>query len=152
MFHRVVGLFGLAFACVSWAPVLALEPRLGDVPPAEARAWPYSGELPGCDHSFVLAQIQRGFWDRERDYWNSALSLDAFDVVREIGFRTNGLSYIPRRYCEAQAQFNDGVRRKVVYQIGEGLGFIGLGWGVQWCVDGLDRNLAYAPHCKAAGP
>ena len=152
MFQRAVALFGLALACVPWSPLLALEPRLGDVPPAETRIWPHSGELPGCDQSLVLAQIQRDFFEREQGYWNSALSLDAFDGVREIGFRTNGLSYIPRRYCEAQAQFNDGVRRKVVYQIGEDLGFIGVGWGVNWCVDGLDRNLAYAPHCRAAGP
>ena len=29
---------------------------------------------------------------------------------------------------------------------------IGASWGVQWCVIGLDRNWAYNPACKAAGP
>jgi len=29
---------------------------------------------------------------------------------------------------------------------------IGANWGVQWCVVGIDRNWAYNPECKAAGP
>ena len=29
---------------------------------------------------------------------------------------------------------------------------IGANWGVQWCVVGADRNWAYNPDCKAAGP
>ena len=29
---------------------------------------------------------------------------------------------------------------------------IGANWGVQWCVVGVDRNWAYNPACKAAGP
>ena len=151
MLHRAVAISSVFFLGV-FSPAAAFDPPLGDVPPAESRLWGFSPELPACADGFVLAEIQREFWDRERDYWNSALSLDAFDGVREIGYRTNGLSYIPRRWCEARAQFNDGALRKVVYQIGQGLGFIGAGWGVEWCVDGLDRNYAYAPHCRAAGP
>jgi len=29
---------------------------------------------------------------------------------------------------------------------------IGWGWGVEWCVVGLDRNLAYAPSCSVLRP
>ncbi len=29
---------------------------------------------------------------------------------------------------------------------------IGWGYGVEWCVVGLDRNLAYAPACSALRP
>jgi hypothetical protein len=123
-----------------------------DDPPAETRLTPYSGELPACANELVLAEIARKFWDRERDYWNSALSLETFDAIRETGFRTRGLSFIPRRHCEATARFNDGHARRVIYTIGEDLGFIGLGWGVDWCVVGLDRAEAYSPACSAAGP
>ena len=42
--------------------------------------------------------------------------------------------------------------RTVIYDIGEGLGIIGLGYGVEWCVVGLDRNLAYAPACSSLRP
>ena len=46
----------------------------------------------------------------------------------------------------------DGVRRPVHYSIAEDLGAIGATWGVEWCVVGLDRNWAYNPLCKIAGP
>ncbi|MBV8473029.1 MAG: hypothetical protein JO107_13205, partial [Hyphomicrobiales bacterium] len=36
--------------------------------------------------------------------------------------------------------------------IGENLGIIGWGYGVEWCVVGLDRNLAYAPECTSLRP
>ncbi|HTO79196.1 MAG TPA: hypothetical protein VMJ31_05410 [Methylocystis sp.] len=123
-----------------------------DDPPAEARLLPYSGELPACAHELVLAEIARKFWDRERDYWDSALSLESFLVIRETGLRTRGLSLIPRRHCEASARFNDGQIRPVIYTIGEDLGFIGFAWGVDWCVVGLDRGRAYNPACSGAGP
>jgi hypothetical protein len=130
----------------------AQNPRPSDDPPAEARIFPYSGELPACDEALALAEIARRFSDRERDYWNSPLTLDTFLAIRETGFRTRGQSFIPRRHCEASALFSDGATRRVVYSIGEGLGFVGFGWGLDWCVVGLDRNQAYAPACAGAGP
>jgi len=125
---------------------------LPDDPLAETRLKPYSGDLPACANELVLAEIARKFWDRERNYWDSVLSLETFDAIRETGFRTRGLSFIPRRHCEARARFNDGQIRRVVYTIGEDLGFIGFGWGVDWCVLGLDRAKAYNPACSGAGP
>ncbi len=133
-------------------PAEAQIPAAPDDPPAEARLKPYTGELPACDEALVLAEIARKFWDRERDYWDGDLSLEFFDAVRETGFRTRGLSFIPRRHCAAAALFNDGAVRQVIYTIGEDLGFIGFGWGVDWCVVGLDRSLAHAPACSGAGP
>ena len=47
---------------------------------------------------------------------------------------------------------NDGTRRPIYYGIGEDTGIIGVTWGVEWCVVGLDRNWAYNPACKAARP
>jgi hypothetical protein len=79
--------------------------------------------------------------------------------VREIGFRANGLSYIPRRYCVARAQLDDPraaddrqKMRTAVYSIAANAGIIGLGWGVEWCVVGFDRNHAYAPDCDVLRP
>ncbi len=151
MLHRCIRAAALVSSACVLAPLAAAEPRLGDAPPAEARMFPYSADLPACDDSILLARIQRGFYDRERDYWASELAIDGFVNVRETGFRSNGLSYIPRRWCEAAAQFSDGAQRKVIYEIAEELGFIGLGSGVTWCVVGLDRNRAFSPHCNAAG-
>jgi hypothetical protein len=59
---------------------------------------------------------------------------------------------IPRRYCSADVQLNDGTLHTVHYSIIEDGGFAGFGQGVEWCVTGLDRNWAYNPNCKAARP
>jgi len=124
----------------------------GVVVPAEQRYVPYSGELPACDDPGVLAQIGGGFAQRESEYWNSSSRIAGFDRVEEIGLRSNGLDYIPRRYCVARALDDESQARAVVYQIQEDLGPIGWGYGLEWCVVGLDRNLAYAPGCSALRP
>lgn len=155
MRNVVLGLAALclaaaALACGAATTVLA-APREHD-PPAEYRYPPYTGVLPLCSDPGVLAEISWSFAGRESEYWSSGLAIEGYDVPVEFGYRTNGLSYIPRRYCRAEALFNDGARRLVVYNIGEALGFIGIGSGVTWCVQGLDRNHAFSPNCRAAGP
>ena len=134
------------------AATAAAQPAREANPPAEFRILPYSGLTPYCVDPTILNEVVKGFAAREAWFWNSPLVIVAFDGVEDIGARNNGLSYIPRRYCRALALFNDGVRREVVYNIGESLGFIGAGPGVTWCVVGLDRNHAFSPNCRAAGP
>ncbi|MGD0561522.1 MAG: hypothetical protein ABSA66_00400 [Roseiarcus sp.] len=124
----------------------------GIVVPAEQRYSAYSAELPPCDDPGVLARITDRFAQRESGYWNSPLQIAGYDRIREIGFRSNGLGYIPRRYCVARALDADSRPRTVIYDVEESLGVIGWGYGVEWCVVGLDRNLAYAPACSALRP
>ena len=124
----------------------------GIVVPAEQRYSAYSGDLPSCEDPGVLSRISDRFAQKESGYWNSTLEVTGYDRIREIGFRANGLDYIPRRYCVARALVNDLRERTVIYDIQEGLGMIGWGYGVEWCVVGLDRNLAYAPACSALRP
>ena len=120
--------------------------------PAEQRYWGYSAEVPLCADPAALDNIRSRFARREADYWKSGLEIVTYDRVRETGERTTGLDYIPRRYCQARAIFNDGKARQVTYWIGEGIGFAGHDWGIEWCVIGLDRNYAQAPACKTARP
>ena len=124
----------------------------GVIVPAEQRYSPYSADLPACDDPGVLARISDRFAQKESGYWNSPLQIESYDRIQEIGFRANGLAYIPRRYCVARALDSDSRERTVVYDIEESLGMIGWGYGVEWCVVGLDRNLAYAPACSALRP
>jgi len=152
MVRRVVAMAALSLACALAPPAAGAGPSPADTPPAEGRMLPYTGVVPTCDDGFALARIQRGFSDRESEYWQSGLAIESFVGVRETGLRSNGASYIPRRYCAARALFNDGRERAVVYELGEDLGLIGMGFGVTWCVQGLDRNHAFSPDCKAAGP
>ena len=37
-------------------------------------------------------------------------------------------------------------------EIGEDTGMVGAVWGIESCVEGLDRNWAYNPRCKMARP
>jgi hypothetical protein len=122
------------------------------VVPAERRYSAYSGVLPPCEDGGVLGKISSRFNQKEAEYWNSALVIDHYDRVRELSLRGNGLDYIPRRYCIARAYLNDNREHTVIYQIQESLGMIGWGYGVEWCVIGLDRNFAYAPACRVLRP
>ena len=117
--------------------------------PAEKRYRPFTADLPPCDSPDVLGLIASRFQQKESEYWNSALEIKDFDRVHESGLRTNGKDYIPRRYCTARAGLSDFKHRPVVYTVIERAGIIGFSWGVEWCVDGLDRNNAYAPACRA---
>jgi hypothetical protein len=141
------------FVCLTalFALTVAAE-AAGIIVPAEQRYLPYSGVVPACDDPGVLSDISSRFAQKESEFWNSSLQIATYDRVREIGFRSNGLSYIPRRYCVARTFDSEGKRRPVIYAIGEGLGLLGYGWGVEWCVVGLDRNHAYEPACSAVRP
>ncbi len=144
--------FGFTLAgALSSCCALAIEHFPID-PPAESRIIPYSGALPACNDWAVISEISRDFWQREQSYWGTPLQILTVDEVHEITMRANGPTYIPRRYCAARASFNDGVNRGLGYHISEDLGFSGIGWGVTWCVVGLDRNHAFSPKCKMAGP
>jgi hypothetical protein len=120
--------------------------------PAEARWAPFFDDMPPCDDSGVLSTISGRFAGTQRGFWNSNLAIAGFERVREIGFRSNGLSYIPRRYCIARAAMTDQRQRTVAYAIATQTGIIGNTWGVEWCVVGIDPTLAYAPDCEVIKP
>jgi hypothetical protein len=120
--------------------------------PSEAWWAPFSANMPACEDGGVLSTISGRFAQTQHEFWNSQLGIDGFEGVREIGFRANGVGYIPRRYCVARATMNDEKRRTVVYDVGTNLGILGLTWGVEWCVVDVDPNHAYGPDCEAIRP
>jgi|SRR5271166_3270821 len=127
--------------------------------PAEARWAPLYADLPLCDDPHVLYDIAARFHQTENEYWGGVYAIGGYERVRDIGFRVNGLSYIPRRYCVARAFVVDPKAppelkkpHTVVYAIGANEGIIGQPWGVEWCVVGFDRMLAYAPDCYVLRP
>ena len=75
--------------------------------PAEARWAPFFATMPACDDGGVLSTISGRFGQTQQEFWNSQLGIGGFDRVREIGFRANGLAYIPRRYCIARAAMTE---------------------------------------------
>ena len=138
----------------------AIFAGLGAVASAHAASWleknfwlsgpNYDGVLPPCEAA--LNKIARRFAQKEGRFWNSSLQIVGFEGVRETAFRPWANGTIPRRYCSATAYVSDGRRHRVNYWIGEDTGMIGMTWGVEWCVVGLDRNWAYNPACKMAQP
>ncbi|MCW2317556.1 hypothetical protein SAMN06265338_101693 [Rhodoblastus acidophilus] len=118
--------------------------------PAEDRAIPYSGDLPSCDDFGILGAIKDQFDSKQFWFGDNDLSIVAFEQVGELGYRKHGEEFIPRRYCEVKALFNDGRPREVKYNIIERGGFVGFGPGVEFCAVGEDKARAYPPHCSGA--
>ena len=140
--------------------IFALLIGLGALIPAQAVSWlekgiylsgqNYDGLLPPCEAA--LGTIASRFAQKEGQYWNSNLQILDFERVREIAYRPWAKGTIPRRFCSALAIVSDGRKHRVNYWIGEDTGMIGMTWGVEWCVVGLDRNWAYNHGCKMARP
>lgn len=122
------------------------------VVPAEKRYYDYDADLPSCDDAGVLDRIKDRFSQKESEFWNTQLEIVGYDHVSLVAVRPWGLDHIPRNFCHARALLNDNSYHDVSYSVSEDLGIIGFGYGVEWCVQGLDRNLAYAPNCQLARP
>ena len=144
-----------------WGFVLAAALMLSAAP-ANAANWfemnywlsgpRYDAVVPLCEDPAALGKIQSRFADKEGRFWQSNLQLVDFERVHEIAFRPWADGTIPRRFCGAVALVSDGKKRAIYYSIIEDAGMIGMTWGVEWCVVGLDRNWAYNPACRMARP
>jgi hypothetical protein len=142
-------------AAVAMAGAMASPVAAEERIPAERWTLPYNAypsNIPACADPAVLGKIQSRFSETESTYWNSAAAIVSFETVRVLGFRPWGLDYIPRLFCTGTVLVNDGRRHQIDYSVAEDLGFIGWGWGVEYCVTGFDRERAYAPACRMARP
>jgi len=145
-------------ACVALALILSAVP--GSQPRAanwlEKNFWlsgpRYDRDLPPCDYPGVIERIVDNFRTKEFRFWNSELRIVGFEDVHETAILPWAAQSIPRRYCSGTALINDGLKYAIDYSIGEDTGMIGMDWGVNFCVTGLDRNWAYNPSCRSAKP
>jgi hypothetical protein len=147
---RNIAAVGLAAAAMLWTAqsraANILEMNFGLSGPR------YEAVVPLCDDGGALGKIQSRFSEKESRFWSSALQIQGFQNVREMAFRPWHYAAIPRRFCSARVMISDGTLRPIYYSIGEDTGILGITWGVEWCVVGLDRNWAYNPACKMARP
>lgn len=142
-------LAGIALAAISALPAQSanwLEMNFGLVGPR------YDGRLPACDNQMVLAKINFRFWAKEVRFWDPRLHIARFGETQQVAYRPWGEDAIPRRFCQVRTLMSDGTDTVTNYSIGEDTDFAGFTWGVEWCVMGYDRNMAYSPHCKMALP
>jgi hypothetical protein len=112
----------------------------------------YYRDMPACDFRAALDRIIGNFHTKEIGFWSSELKIVGIENIRETAVLPWAAQSIPRRFCSGTALINDGVRHPIYYSIGEDTGMIGMDFGVNFCVVGLDRNLAYGPNCRAARP
>jgi hypothetical protein len=112
----------------------------------------YDRVIPDCDYPPALDRIIANFHTKEFRFWNSELRIVGIENIRETAVLPWAAQSIPRRFCSGTAVINDGLRHPIYYSIAEDTGMIGMDWGVNFCVAGLDRNWAYNPSCRAAGP
>ena len=144
--------FGAAFG--AFLGLLAFADPARAANPFELNFWlsgpNYEGRVAPCEAA--LSTITSQFEEKESTFWNSSLTITSYVNIHEIAFRPWQSDNMPRRYCAGQARLSDGKVRAVQYSIIEDGGFAGYNQGVEWCVTGLDRNWAYNPRCKAAGP
>lgn len=126
--------------------------QASEIVPSEKRVIPYVADLPACGDPRVLAFISSRFSEREAKFWGSGMTLVEYSHIKPLAWRPWGLDTIPRRYCYAKVLTSQGTYHRVDYSVREDLGFLGIGWDVNWCVLGLDRNLAYSPSCRMARP
>ena len=80
------------------------------------------------------------FRSKEYRFWNSELQIVGFENIHEIDTMPWAAQSIPRRYCGGTAVISDSSKHKIYYSIAEDDGMIGIDWGVNFCVVGLDRN------------
>jgi hypothetical protein len=108
--------------------------------------------VPACDNHFILRDIQRRFAQKERQYWHSDLSIASYQNAHMTAYRPWGAHMIERIFCKADVVLSNHQPSVVHYSIGRRTGFAGTNYGIDFCVEGADRNMAYAPHCKMAQP
>jgi hypothetical protein len=145
-------------ACLAIAAALCVtassQPRAASI--LEKGFWMsgprYDRNVPACDYSAALDRIIVNFHIKEYNFWNSQLRIVGIENIQETAWLPWAAQSIPRRFCSATALINDGARHPIYYSIAEDTGMIGMNWGVNFCVDGLDRNDAYSPGCRAAKP
>ena len=112
----------------------------------------YDRVVPACDYPGALDRIIANFHTKEYRFWNSQLRIVGVENIHETAWLPWAAQSIPRRFCSGTAVINDGARHALFYSIAEDTDLVGFGWGVNFCVDGLDRNDAYSPNCRAAKP
>ena len=112
----------------------------------------YDQVLPPCNYRAALDRIIGDFQIKEARFWNSRLQIVGIENIQQTALLPWASQNIPRRFCSGTAVINDGASHAIFYSIAEDTGTIGIDWGVNFCVVGLDRNFAYGPACRAARP
>ncbi|MCC2111312.1 MAG: hypothetical protein KDJ16_04695 [Hyphomicrobiales bacterium] len=120
--------------------------------PTAATAITLDARLPECADARVLRSIaERTAW-ADRRTWETGVSIDTIDNVRQSRLVANGPRQIAERYCRATAYLTNGRRARLYFLIEDQMGFAGLGWYVSFCIPGRDYYHVYGGWCEVLRP
>ena len=108
---------------------------------------PPAGDL-ACASADALARIQRIFAWAERTLWHRGFVMESIDNPRPSGHPYAEPGLVKRDYCVADSVMTDGSAHPVYYAIEHGLGFVGIGSDVDFCVPGLDPWHVHDGDCR----
>ncbi|NTS29996.1 hypothetical protein SAMN05428967_2551 [Phyllobacterium sp. YR620] len=120
--------------------------------PVRAADYVQGGYDDTCGQASVLNRIVNRFAYQVRHVPNlPQVGIQNFSDVRMTRFepsREPELAAVERHYCKATAHLSDGVQRPVWYVVEDGMGFVGIGNNVEFCVAGFDRWHVYDGQCR----
>lgn len=101
-----------------------------------------------CASDGVLRRIRGEFAHAERLTWRRGFVMERVENPRPNLHPYVEPGLIRRDYCIAEAVMTDGAIYTVYYAIEYGLGFVGLGRDVDYCVLGLDPWHVHDGSCR----
>ena len=101
-----------------------------------------------CADPGVLGKIQARFAWAERNTWHRGFVIESIGNPRPSGHPYAEPGLVHRDYCVADAVMTNGSAHQVYYAIEHGLGFVGLGHDVDFCVPGLDPWHVHDGDCR----
>ena len=140
--HRFAALALVAFAAV--AGIVAHGGRASADQPLS------NEEASACDDPVMLGKITDRFRHQAlMVHHEPNLAITEFRGIHEHRYLPYHEDHpIARRYCGATADLSDGRSRTIWYLIEDGMGFVGLGDNVEFCVSGFDRWMVYNGRCR----
>ncbi|WP_439528911.1 cytoplasmic protein [Pannonibacter sp.] len=107
--------------------------------------------LPACDSPAVQSAVAGRVASADALYYGGR-TITVIDRIAETAYKANGISPLARRFCTGIATLSDGSRHTVHYALVQHGGFVGLSWGVDACLNGLDRWYVHDASCRTVRP
>lgn len=101
-----------------------------------------------CASDGALGRIKSRFAWAERTQWRRGFVIQEIGNPRPSGHRFAEPGLVKRDYCVADAVMTDGSAYPVFYTIEHGLGFVGIGTSVDFCLPGLDPWHVHDGDCR----
>ena len=101
-----------------------------------------------CAGAGALARIKQGFAWAERNTWHRGFVIESVGNPRPSGHPYAAPGIVHRDYCVADTVMTNGSAHQVYYAIEHGLGFVGLGHDIDFCVPGLDPWHVHDGDCR----